>query len=203
MQSNTGENLQEDDQQSTCEIPCSLPDKRPCRDPLKGDEPPPHSCNVGLVGNRVIVGTSWSRTGPVRKEASRLPCLEEPFSVEQVQTCWASSLLGRGWTCLWHWKNIWRNNFWALIWTWENGQGVPCRVDAAFASPSSHFLNFPSPLFCSSPTPIYFSNLCFLLLLLSSFWCLSLSLWFLLLSLFLKNFMKAVFPFISKCVDIQ
>lgn len=104
MQSNTGENLQEDDQQSTCEIPCSLPDKRPCRDPLKGDEPPPHSCNVGLVGNRVIVGTSWSRMGPVRKEASRLPCLEEPFSVEQVQTCWASSLLRRGWTCLWHWK---------------------------------------------------------------------------------------------------
>lgn len=57
-----------------------------------------------------------------------------------------------------------------------NGQGVPCRVDAAFASPSSHFLNFPSPLFCFSPTPIYFSSLCFLLLLLSSFRCLSLSL---------------------------
>ena len=87
MQSKTGENLQEDDQQSTCDTPCSLPDKKPYQDHLKGDEPPPHSCNAGFVGNRVIVGTSWSRTGPVRKEASRVPCLEEPFSVEPA-ACW-------------------------------------------------------------------------------------------------------------------
>lgn len=56
---------------------------------------------------------------------------------------WANSellsqqLAGKWWVCF---SLVFR----ALIWVWEDGQGVLCRIYAAFHSPS--FLSFPLPL---------------------------------------------------------
>lgn len=130
-------------------------DKMACQSHVKGDGPPPHSHNMECVGNHRTMGISWSRTVPIRKEGSIVPYLEAAILlISKVRTaepagCWEADEL----VFLWCLKTIWRSSFRTLSWMWEDGQGVLCRVDVAFAFLSSHFLVSYHRFFFSSPLP--------------------------------------------------
>lgn len=141
----------------------------------------------------------------IRRETSMVACLEAAILLlsklrpAEPVACWEREEL----VFLWSLKNIWRSSFRVLLWMWEDGQGVLCLVDAAFASLNLHFLSFLSPLLLFfPPTPIYYSVSVFscsfarvdLRLSPFGFWCCPYS---------LKFLWRQFSPLFSKCVDIH
>lgn len=98
-----------------------------------------------FLGDHGIMDTPWPGQVPLERG---LLVWKQPFYYWANSELLSQQLAGKGWVCF---SLVFR----ALIWVWEDGQGVLCRVYAAFHSPSSHFLSFLLPLL--PPLPSYYS----------------------------------------------
>lgn len=79
-------NFQDDELQSTYDIPCSIPDKKPYQDHLRGGEPPPHSCNMGCMDRHVTMATSCSRQVPLEKKPLEFLVQRSHFLLSKFRT---------------------------------------------------------------------------------------------------------------------
>lgn len=185
------EKFQDDELQSTYDIPCSLPDKKPYQDHLRGGEPPPPSCNMGCMDHHVTKATFWSRQVPLEKKppeflVQRSHFLLSKFRIAEPVASWERDEL------VFDFERIFEGVVLGLLpECGETGKMAPME-EMQFLLFQAHTSLVSYHLLFSSPTPIYYSVFSLALSLL--FFIFVAFPLVLLLSLFLKIFMKVVFP---------